>query len=107
MPPRLNLSGATRSLSIRTRPPFTSYRPIFLNGAARRGFANDRDSKPTTGPNQDVLPHVNEEAADMGKVMRETQPDLGQGTPIQEVRLLLRPMLPNSNTSVLVIGIHC
>jgi small subunit ribosomal protein S7 len=87
MPPRLNLYGATRSLSIRARPLIALYKPMHLRVAAVREFANDKEPKPaTSGPNQDVLGHVSEEAADIGKVTGETQPDLGQGTPVQEVR---------------------
>jgi small subunit ribosomal protein S7 len=88
MPPRLNLYGASRSLSIRASPSIASYKPINLRVAAGRGFADDKEPKSAaTGLNQDVLGHVSEEAADMGKVTGETQPDLGQGTPVQEVRL--------------------
>jgi small subunit ribosomal protein S7 len=87
MPPRLNLFTTTRSLSIRPRPSIASYKPISLRVASVRGLADDKESKPTaTGPNQDVLGHVSEEAADIGKVTGEMQPDLGQGTPVQEVR---------------------
>lgn len=88
MPPRLSLYGASRSLSIRTRPSITSYKPISLRSAAGRGFADDTEPEvAATGPNQDVLGHVSEEAADMGKVTGETQPNLRQGTPVQKVRL--------------------
>jgi small subunit ribosomal protein S7 len=88
MPPRLNLYGASRSLSIRARSPIASYKPISLRVAPGRGFADDKELQPAaTGPNQDVLGHVSEEVADMGKVTGETQRDLGQGTPVQEVRL--------------------
>jgi small subunit ribosomal protein S7 len=88
MPPRLNFCGASRSLSIRTRPSVASYKPIGLRVAPRSGFAEDKERQlAATGPNQDVLGHVSEEAADMGKVTGETQPDLGQGIPVQEVRL--------------------
>jgi small subunit ribosomal protein S7 len=57
--------------------------------ATGRGFADDKEPKPAaTGPNQDILGHASEEAADIGRVTGETQPDLGQGTPVQQVRLL-------------------
>jgi small subunit ribosomal protein S7 len=88
MPPRLNLHSANRSLSIRLRPSIPCYNPINLRIVTGRGFADNNESKPAAGgPNQDVLGHVSEEAADMGKVTGETQPDLGQGTPVQEVCL--------------------
>jgi small subunit ribosomal protein S7 len=86
MPPRLNPYGASRSLAIRSRPSIASHQPRVWQAASRRGFADEKDPKPATGPNQDVLGHVSEEAADMGKVTGETEPDLGQGTPVQEVR---------------------
>jgi small subunit ribosomal protein S7 len=89
MPPRLNLHGASRSLSIRARPSIAPCKPINLRVATRRGFADDKEQKPAaTGPNQDILGHVSEEAADMGRATGETQPDLRQGTPVQQVRLL-------------------
>jgi len=86
MPPRLNLYGASRSLAIRSRLSAASRRPAIAQIVARRGFA-EKDEKPAPGPNQDVLPHVSEEAADVGKVKGETVPDIGQGTPVQDVCL--------------------
>ncbi|KAL3423774.1 37S ribosomal protein S7, mitochondrial [Phlyctema vagabunda] len=85
MPPRLNLLGASRSLAIRARPSIASRQPrVFQSvSVARRGFADQK--QPTGGPNQDVLGHVSEEAADMGDITGETKPDLGQGTPVQEI----------------------
>jgi small subunit ribosomal protein S7 len=56
--------------------------------AFRRSFADEKDPKPAIGLNQDVLGNVNEEAADIGKVTGETQPNLEQGRPVKEVRLL-------------------
>jgi len=85
MSPRLNLFRAGRSLTIRSRPSIASYQPRILHSASRRGFADEKDPKPATGPNEDVLGHVSEEAADLGKVTGKTEPDLGQGTPVQEV----------------------
>ena len=41
--------------------------------------------KGSTGPNQEQLPHVSEEAAELGKVMGEGGPELEQGTPVEEV----------------------
>ena len=59
----------------------------------RRCFADQTTPTPTpptrppapSGPNQDVLPHVSEEAAQMGDITGEGGPDLSQGTPVQEV----------------------
>jgi small subunit ribosomal protein S7 len=85
MPPRLNFYGASRSLVILARPSIVSRQPRILQIASRRGFADENDSQPATGPNEDVLEHVSEEAVDMGRITGETTPDLGQGTPVQEV----------------------
>lgn len=86
MPPRLNIFGASRSLALRSRPSIASRQPRVFQAASRRGFADEKDPKPAAGPNQDVLPHASEEAADIGRITGETEPDLGQGTPVQEVR---------------------
>lgn len=82
MPPRLNIFGVGRSLAVRTRPSIAARQsPQFLS-ASRRGYADKETPK---GPNQDVLGHVSEEAADMGDITGGTKPDLGQGTPVQKV----------------------
>lgn len=44
-------------------------------------------SEQPKGPNQDQLPHVSEEAAEIGKSTGEGGPELEQGTPVQEVCL--------------------
>jgi len=83
MPPRLNFAAASRSLALRARPSITAQKPIQARIASRRGFADEKDR--ATGPNQDQLPHVSEEAADMADVTGETKPDISQGTPVQEI----------------------
>jgi small subunit ribosomal protein S7 len=85
MPPRWNLFGANRSLVTRTRSSIASRQPRILSVVSRRGFTDEKDPNPPKGPNEDVLGHVSEEAADMGRIRGETQPDLGQGTPVQDV----------------------
>jgi small subunit ribosomal protein S7 len=53
-----------------------------------RGVADTSDKTPTEkprGPNQDVLPHVSEEASMTADITGEEGPELEQGTPIQEV----------------------
>lgn len=84
MPPKLNLYGASRSLVIRQRPSIAVRQPGIAQVVGRRGFA-EKEEHPAHGPNQDVLPHVSEEAADIGRVKGETQPEIGQGTPVQDV----------------------
>jgi small subunit ribosomal protein S7 len=83
MPLRLNIFGASRSLAIRPRPLTASYQPRITTNVSCRGFADEKN--PPT-PTNDTLGHVSEEAADVGKIIGETSPDLGQGTPVQEVR---------------------
>ena len=85
MPLRLNVLRASRYLAGRSKPSLALRQPRVLQATSRRGFADEKDPKPATGPNQDVLPHVSEEAADMGRITGETRPDLGQGTLVQEV----------------------
>ncbi|KAF8866713.1 30S ribosomal protein-like protein S7 [Acephala macrosclerotiorum] len=85
MPPRLNLLGASRSLAVRSRPSIASQQPPISLAASRRGYADEKDPKPATGPNQDALGHVSEEAADVGRITGETEPDLGQGKSVQDI----------------------
>ncbi|PQE29536.1 hypothetical protein CJF32_00003276 [Rutstroemia sp. NJR-2017a WRK4] len=84
MPPRVNFYAASRSLTVRTRPIVAPRNPAFVKIAPRRYYADEKQP-PAKGPNQDVLGHVSEEAADMGEVTGETKPDLNQGTPVQEI----------------------
>ncbi|KAF4635347.1 hypothetical protein G7Y89_g2751 [Cudoniella acicularis] len=85
MPPRLSFHGVSRSLAIRARPSIASHQPRIAQVVSRRGFAEEKTQTPAAGPNHDVLGHVNEEAAEIGNIMRETKPDLSQGTPVQEI----------------------
>lgn len=91
MPPRLVFSSVYRSLVIRTRPSIRP--PRIAQITPRRGFADEVDRKPADGPNQNVLGNVSEEAADISRVKGETQPELNQGTPIQDVRLSIAPQI--------------
>jgi len=100
MPPRLNFYGAGRLLAICARPSIASHQPRIIQTISRRGFVVEKDPKPATGLNQDVLGRMSEEAADMVKVTGETEPDLGQGTLVQDVGLqshlnLTRILLPS------------
>ena len=85
MPPRLNIFGAGRSLAIRSRPSIAPRQPRVVQATSWSGFADEKAPKPAKGPNQDVLPHVSEEAADIGRITGKTPPDLERGTPVQEV----------------------
>lgn len=84
MPPRLNLLGFSRTLAIRTRPSIASHNARFAPVAPFRGFADEKGPAKPQRPNQDQLPHVSEEAAEISKTTGETAPDLEQGTPVKE-----------------------
>jgi len=55
--------------------------------ASRRCFADDKTPSPRSNPNPtgSGIGHVSEEAAEVSDITGETGPDLGQGTPVQEV----------------------
>ncbi|KAI9761761.1 MAG: hypothetical protein M4579_000855 [Chaenotheca gracillima] len=91
MPPRLLLRPALRALPLRGSTQHINGR-IPFRPLPRRPYATDSDKAPPpppgtqkTGPNQDVLPHVSEEAAMTGKITGEGGPEVEQGTPIHEV----------------------
>lgn len=88
MPPRLVFSSVCRSLAIRTRPSIRP--PQIIRIAARRGFA-DGDRKPENNRSQNALGSVSEEAAQISKVTGGAGPELGQGTPVQDVSLSIAP----------------
>merc|ERR1711977_268547 len=71
MPPRLNLYGASRSLAFRSRPSIISYQSRISPAVSRRAFADEKT--PPTGPNEETLGHVSEEAADMSKEKEEIE----------------------------------
>ena len=88
MPPRLKpLTG--RSLTLRTKPRAAKSFIALLQRRCVSDIAKDLPAAETPkGPNQEQLPHVNEEAAATRKVMGETWPDIEEhGTPVQEVRI--------------------
>ncbi|KUJ22091.1 30S ribosomal protein-like protein S7 [Mollisia scopiformis] len=84
MPPRLNILGAGRSLAIRSRPSIASQQPRILNAVSRRGYADEKD-QPPSGPNENVEGHVSEYEQEMSRITGGTKPDIGQGTPVQEI----------------------
>jgi small subunit ribosomal protein S7 len=85
MPPRLNLRAVSRSLVILSRTSTASSQPRIARVVARRTFTEEKGQQPALGPNQDVLPHVSEEAADIADITGGTKPDTSQGTPVQDV----------------------
>jgi small subunit ribosomal protein S7 len=96
MPP-MNPFSALRTLPIRHRPA-AAFRANFQRPAACRFFADNSstnnpgklpkaEGEPAVGPNMQQQEHVSEEAAKMAAITGSEGPDLGQGTPVQEVRL--------------------
>lgn len=51
---------------------------------SRRGYANEKDQPPAGNDNTSL--HISEEQAEISRIKGETEPDIGQGTPVQEVR---------------------
>ncbi len=90
MPQSLRLLRSIQGLSARTRP--SSYQPSqCVQVTSRRHITADEKPLPQTdgqgsGPNENQLPHVSEEAAAIGKITGEGGPDIDEhGTSIQEV----------------------
>ena len=94
----MNPFSALRTLPIRHKP-IAAFRANFQRPAACRSFADNAsstnnpgklpkaDGEPAVGPNMQQQEHVSEEAAKMAEITGSEGPDLGQGTPVQEVRL--------------------
>lgn len=93
MPPRIKFFGVRLTSYVRPRLPVSICQPAVGQIASRRGYAEDKSSKPATDPNQDTLGHVSEEAADIDRITGETPPNIEQGTPVQEVCLKARCFL--------------
>jgi hypothetical protein len=89
MPPRLGLFSA-RSSYLKAWAARLTVSPASSQPAHQRWITADEKPLPTNeqpkGPNQEQLPHVSEEAAAVEKAMGGEGPDIGQGTPVQEVR---------------------
>ena len=90
MPPRLYLFSGGRSLAILGSKPAASQGPAYQR--IRCITANEKplpesEQPKATGPNQDQLPHVSEEASAIAEITGEEGPQIDQGTPVQEVGL--------------------
>ena len=88
MPPRIHLLSSRCVIGpspIRKQ----AILPLCIRLSHRYSSTNDKPSEQPTGPNQDVLGHVSEEASAMSEITGEEGPELEQGTPIQEVGHLL------------------
>jgi small subunit ribosomal protein S7 len=92
MQTRIRLLQSGRSITSRSRilPFSTNHIPLCVRLPQRRSItANEKplpEAEQPDGPNQQQLPHVSEEAADMGQITGEGGPDLDQSTPVSEVR---------------------
>ena len=99
MPPRIQFPRLRRSICVQLRPPIQPSRsvPICIRLQQRRTITADEKPLPeaenTTGPNQNQLPHVSEEASIEGDITGRGGPDLDQGTPVQEVIVAYGPSL--------------
>lgn len=104
MPPRLNLFTARKAVPIFRQPSLHNSvlnRPQiglpclnkrYNSSDSKSGDGKNPKSTTHTGPTQDPLPHVSEEAAAVDMIMHEkkcdgtpTSPELEQGTPVSEV----------------------
>ncbi|KAI9652276.1 MAG: hypothetical protein M1829_001685 [Trizodia sp. TS-e1964] len=85
-PPRLNIFSPANCflrpercvLALRSSTSLPVYLPI-----RRRPYSNL--SEQDGALNKDILPHVSEEAAEIGRITGEGGPDLGQATPVLEI----------------------
>lgn len=89
MPPRLYLF-TSRSAALRPRTSCGATKPASCKLSQQRWITAGEKPLPTAeqqpkGPNQEQLPHVTEETAAIDKTMGGNPPDIGQGTPVQEV----------------------
>lgn len=90
MPPRLQLFRSGRPATIIPRTSQQAQLPLCLRISPRRCISADEKPLPKaepggSGPNQEQLPHISEEAAAMGKITGGGGPTIDQGTPVQEV----------------------
>ena len=95
MRPHLQLKRTGRSITSRPKAlnsPICPL-PLCIRLQQRRSITADEKPLPQAedppGTNQEQLPHVSEEAATTGKITGEGGPEIEQGTPVQEVCLLL------------------
>jgi len=92
MPLKLQLPRIGRAIAFRQRPsiPHLDHTSCPRLAPSRSITADEKPlpvaEDQSQGNNQANLPHVSEEAAEMGQITGEGGPDLDQGTPVQEVR---------------------
>jgi small subunit ribosomal protein S7 len=90
----MNPFSTLRTLPLRQKPTaaFRSFqRPaarFFADNASTNnpGKLPKAEGEQPVGPNMQQQEHVSEEAAKMAKITGGEGPDIGQGTPVQEVR---------------------
>lgn len=83
-----NLIRPVREVAFRPRPQVLKRKIVPITQT--RFASGDQKVTPVppgqeAGANEGQLPHVSEEQAEMDKTMGETPPDIGQGTPVQDV----------------------
>ena len=91
----MNPFSTLRTLPLRQKPTaaFRSFQRPAARLFADNAGTNNPGKLPTAegeqpvGPNMQQQEHVSEEAAKMAKITGSEGPDIGQGTPVQEVRL--------------------
>lgn len=90
MPPRLYLFNGG-SAALKNRYGSSNLKFLLRTSPAQQRWITAKEKPlPTadqqqTGPNQDQLPHVSEEAAAVNQAMGKDGPDIDQGTPVQDV----------------------
>ena len=94
MRPRIHLFYSPRSIGIRSKvTDISAHRvPFCYRIQQRRNITADEKSLPESdqpkGPNEDQLPHISQEEAAIGEITGEGGPDVGQSSPVEEVRIL-------------------
>ncbi|KAL9005543.1 MAG: hypothetical protein Q9188_001704 [Gyalolechia gomerana] len=90
MPPRLHLFRSGRLAAIIPRVSQPAQPHLCLRLSPQRCISAEEKPLPKaekggSGPNQEQLPHISEEAAAMGNITGEGGPEIDQGTSVQEV----------------------
>ena len=110
MRPRIQLFYSTRSIAIRPKvTEISAYRvPLCYRIQQRRNITADEKPLPESdqpkGPNEDQLPHISQEEAAIGEITGEGGPDVGQSSPVEEVRALTNAGQLDTNPQNRFIG---
>ena len=110
MRPRIQLLSSTRSISIRSKVTEISASrvPLCYRLQQRRNITADEKPLPESdqvkGPNEDQLPHISQEEAAIGEITGEGGPDVGQSSPVEEVRTLANARQRDTSRQNQIIG---